>query len=60
MAHPKAEVLRRPDDAMERGDIEGFLSRYTDDVVVQRAVTQLRPAPYWGPAPVNLPGRRIS
>lgn len=34
MAHPNAEVLRRADEAMERGDIEGFFSHYTDDVVV--------------------------
>ena len=34
MAHPNAEVLRRVDEAMERGDIEEFFSYYTDDVVV--------------------------
>ena len=34
MAHPNAEVLRRADEAMERGDIEGFFSHYTEDVVV--------------------------
>lgn len=34
MAHPNAEVLRLADEAMLRGDIEGFFSYYTDDVVV--------------------------
>lgn len=37
MAHPNAEVLRRADEAMERGDIEGFLSHYSDDVVAHVA-----------------------
>ncbi|HWC12207.1 MAG TPA: nuclear transport factor 2 family protein [Acidimicrobiales bacterium] len=37
MAHPNAEVLRRADEAMERGDIEGFFSHYSDDVVVHVA-----------------------
>lgn len=34
MAHPNAEVLRRADEAMESGDIEGFFSHYTEDVGV--------------------------
>ena len=33
MAHPNADVLRMADEAMERGDIEGFFSYYTDDIV---------------------------
>ncbi len=37
MAHPNAEILRRADEAMERGDIEGFFSYYTDDVAVHIA-----------------------
>ncbi len=37
MAHPNADILRRADEAMERGDIEGFFSHYTDDVVVHFA-----------------------
>ncbi len=34
MSHPKVEILRKSDEAMERGDIEGFFSYFTDDVVV--------------------------
>lgn len=37
MEHPNAAILRRADEAMERGDIEGFFSYYTDDVVVHVA-----------------------
>lgn len=37
MEHPNAAILRRADEAMERGDIEGFFSHYTDDVVVHVA-----------------------
>ena len=37
MAHPNAEILRQADEAMERGDTEGFLSHYADDVVVHAA-----------------------
>lgn len=37
MAHPNTEILRRADEAMQRGDIEGFFSHYTDDVVVHVA-----------------------
>ncbi len=37
MEHPHAAVLRRADEAMERGDLEGFFSHYTDDVVVHVA-----------------------
>ena len=37
MAHPNAEILRQADEAMERGDIEGFFSHYADDVVVHAA-----------------------
>lgn len=37
MAHPNAEILRQADEAMERGDIEGFLSHYSEDVVVHAA-----------------------
>ena len=37
MAHANAEVLRQADEAMSRGDIEAFLSYYTDDVVVHVA-----------------------
>lgn len=37
MGHPHAEVLRRADEAMIRGDIEAFFSYYTDDVVVHVA-----------------------
>ena len=34
MEHPNAASLRRADEAMEQGDIEGFFSHYIDDVVV--------------------------
>ena len=34
MAHPNADLLRRADEAMQRGDVEEFFSYYTDDVVV--------------------------
>ena len=37
MAHPNAEILRQADEAMERGDVDGFFSYYTDDVVVHVA-----------------------
>lgn len=37
MGHPHAEVLRRADEAMIRGDIEEFFSYYTADVVVHAA-----------------------
>jgi ketosteroid isomerase-like protein len=37
VAHPNAEALRLADEAMARGDIEGFFSYYTDDVVVHAA-----------------------
>ena len=30
--HPNAEVLRKTDEAMERGDLEEFFSYYTEDV----------------------------
>ena len=34
MDHPNVEVMRLADEAMARGDIEGFFSFYTEDVVV--------------------------
>jgi ketosteroid isomerase-like protein len=34
MAHPNAEILRQADEAMTAGDIEKFMSFYTDDVRV--------------------------
>lgn len=34
MPHPNADLLRRADEAMERGDMEEFFSYYTDDVGV--------------------------
>ena len=34
MEHPNAAILRRADEAMEKGDLEGFFSHYADDVVV--------------------------
>ena len=34
MTHPNAELLRRNDEAMERGDLEEFFAGYTDDVVL--------------------------
>ena len=37
MAHPNADVLRLADEAMLRGDIDEFLSYYTDDVIVHAA-----------------------
>ena len=37
MTHPNAEVLRLADEAMERGDIKGFFSHYTNDVAVHAA-----------------------
>lgn len=37
MAHPNADLLRMADEAMEREDLEGFLSYYADDVVVHAA-----------------------
>ena len=42
MAHPNAEILRQADEAMERGDTEGFLSHYADDVVVHAAGSNRR------------------
>jgi ketosteroid isomerase-like protein len=32
--HPNKEILRKSDEAMEAGDIEGFFSYFADDVVV--------------------------
>lgn len=32
--HPNEKVLRDSDDAQMRGDVEAFLSYYTDDVIV--------------------------
>ena len=32
--HPNAEVLRKTDEAMERGDLEEFFSYYTEDVAI--------------------------
>lgn len=37
MAHPNAELLRRGDEALERGDMEGFWADVTDDVVLHAA-----------------------
>jgi ketosteroid isomerase-like protein len=37
VAHPNDEILRRSTDALRAGDMEGFLSHYTDDVVVHTA-----------------------
>lgn len=48
MPHPNAEVLRRADEAIERGDIEGFFSYYTDDVVVHVAGSNTLAGDYKG------------
>ncbi len=48
MAHPNAEVLRLADEAMLRGDIEGFFSYYTDDVVVHAGGTSRLAGDYNG------------
>ncbi|MGQ0521120.1 MAG: nuclear transport factor 2 family protein [Actinomycetota bacterium] len=48
MAHPNAEVLRQADEAMERGDVEAFLSYYTDDVVVHVAGSSRLAGDYQG------------
>ena len=37
MAHSNEEILRRSTDALLARDMEGFLSHYTDDVVVHAA-----------------------
>lgn len=34
MAHPNVETLRRIDEAQLKGDMDGFLAGFTDDVVV--------------------------
>jgi hypothetical protein len=34
MAHPNEEVARSATEALSKGDLEGFLSHHTDDVVV--------------------------
>jgi ketosteroid isomerase-like protein len=34
MTHRNEEILRKSDEAMDAGDIEGFFSYFTDDVVV--------------------------
>lgn len=34
MAHPNAEILRQADEAMLAGDLEKFMSYYTDDIVL--------------------------
>jgi ketosteroid isomerase-like protein len=34
MEHPNVQVMRDADEAMSRGDIEGFFSHYTADVTV--------------------------
>jgi ketosteroid isomerase-like protein len=34
MAHPNEEVARSATEALSKGDMEGFLSHHTDDVVV--------------------------
>jgi ketosteroid isomerase-like protein len=33
MTHPNEQLLRRIDEAQEQGDLDGFFSYYTDDVV---------------------------
>ena len=33
MTHPNADLLRRNDEAMERGDIDAFFAMYAEDVV---------------------------
>jgi ketosteroid isomerase-like protein len=32
--HPNEQVLRDIDEAQVKGDVEGFMSRYADDIVV--------------------------
>jgi hypothetical protein len=34
MAHPDEEVVRNATEALSKGDIEGFLTHHTEDVVV--------------------------
>ena len=34
MTHPNITLLRENDEAMERGDLEGFFGGYADDVVI--------------------------
>ena len=48
MAHPNAEILRQADEAMARGDIEGFFSYYADDVVVHVAGSNRLAGDYQG------------